>query len=347
MSGVSLRRINKTHIMNETDYTKYPTGLDNYHIKWNAGTNDGNATDRTNNNPNNFPKLYFQEDKSCGSYDVVPLSTNLERGPKATQNITYDAFLPNFQMMLPEGTNITAKARTFSGSTPDSSLSAYIDQGFEDCAIGETNELTSPRVIASPTNENQYLQDFPGKKSFTIELTFSTDDDFVSPMIDLDRVSLILINNRINEPIKNYATDFRANSLTEDPTSAVYLSKIVELAKSADSLKVYFDAFKHPSSDIRVGYRLFRVDAPQEPLWELFPGFENLDVNGQVIDQSNNDGHPDTRVPSSSSVDDFGSYEFTIEHVPQFEGFQLKIWMTGSNSAYVPKIKDLRAIASI
>ena len=50
-------------------------------------------------------------------------------------------------------------------------------------------------------------------------------------MIDLDRVSLILINNRINEPIKNYATDFRANSLTEDPTSAVYLSKIVELAK--------------------------------------------------------------------------------------------------------------------
>ena len=82
--------------------------------------------------------------------------------------------------MLPEGTNITAKARTFSGSTPDSSLSAYIDQGFEDCAIGETNELTSPRVIASPTNENLYLQDFPGKKSFTIELTFSTDDDFVS-----------------------------------------------------------------------------------------------------------------------------------------------------------------------
>ena len=105
-------------------------------------------------------------------------------------------------------------------------LRLYIDQGFEDCAIGETNELTSPRLVASPTNENLYLQDFPGKKSFTIELAFTTDDDFVSPMIDLDRVSLILINNRINEPIKNYATDFRANSLTEDPTSAVYLSKI-------------------------------------------------------------------------------------------------------------------------
>ena len=102
-------------------------------------------------------------------------------------------------------------------------------------------------------------------------------------MIDLDRISLILINNRINEPIKDYANDFRANSLTEDPTSAVYLSKIVELAKSADSLKVYFDAFKHPSSDIRVGYRLFRVDAPQEPLWELFPGFENLDVMVRLL----------------------------------------------------------------
>ena len=47
-------------------------------------------------------------------------------------------------------------------------------------------------------NEETYLSSFPGKKSFTMELTLSTEDEKVSPMIDLDRVNLITISNRIN-----------------------------------------------------------------------------------------------------------------------------------------------------
>ena len=175
----------------------------------------------------------------------------------------------------------------------------------------------------------------------------STEDSKVSPMIDLDRVNLITVSNRINSKVSNYSTDPRVNSLNEDPTAASYLSTIVRLEKPADNIKLLFDAFRHSSSDIRVLYRLFRSDATSEPLWELFPGYTNLDSNGQVINPSNNNGLPDKLVLSASSEEDFKSYEFTASSLPQFKGFQIKILMTGTNSAFVPKIRDLRAIASI
>ena len=50
---------------------------------------------------------------------------------------------------------------------------------------------------------------------------------------------------------------------------------------------------------------------------------------------------------SSSTESDYKEYEFNATNLPQFNGFQIKIVMSGTNFAYVPKIRDLRAIASI
>jgi hypothetical protein len=347
LNGVSLRRINKTHSFSDTDLVTYPTDLDYYYIKVDMSDTGGLGIDRTPGNGAGYPALYFNSDKSCGSYDTVPLS-NSPKGPKATQNIPFSLIRPNIATMLPQQTSISAKVRTFSGSSVDSNLTSFVDQGFVDISLNGNTEFSSPRIIASQLNEETYLADFPGKKSFTMEFTMSTDDEKVSPMIDLDRVNLITISNRINSKVTNYATDSRVNSLTSDPTAATYLSNIVVLDKVADSLKVFLDAFKHPSSDIRLCYRIFRSDTPQQAqLWQLFPGYDNLDANSQVINQSNNNGRPDKRVANSIAEDNFNSYEFTASNLPQFNGFQIKILMSGTNSAFVPKIRDFRVIATI
>ena len=344
LNGVSLRRINITHSLSNTDQSKYPADLDYYYVKVGMSTN---GIDRSITNVNGYPALFFNDDKSCGSYDVVPLVGSF-KGPKATQNITFNVVRPNIQVMLPEGTDISAKLRTFSGSTPDSDIVSFIDQGFEDISLNEDHYFITPRLIASEVNEKEYLSDYPGNKSLTMELTLSTNDSKVSPVIDLDRVNLVTISNRINDKISNYATDSRVNSLTDDPTAAVYLSKIVRLEKSSDSLKVIFDAYKSSTSDIRVCYRIFRPDSiNSSQLWELFPGYTNLDINGNVIVPSNNNGLPDKFVQDSYTEDEFNTYEFTASNLPQFTGFQIKILMSGSNSSFVPKIRDLRAIASI
>lgn len=347
LSGVSLNRINKTHNLADVDQSTYPNDLDFYYIKINQGGISGIAiTDRSSLNVNSFPELYFSSSKSCGSYDTVPL-VGSRRSPKATQNIPFNAIRPNIQLMLPSGTSVSARARTFSGSTPDSSLTAFLDQGFESVALNETNYFDSPRIVASKVNETAYLSNFPGSKSFTLEIDMTTNNTLVSPVIDLDRVNLITIGNRINSKVTNYASDFRVNTSSSDPTAAIYLSKIVTLEQSSDNLKVLFDAYRHSTNDIRVLYRLFRTDQNSNPLWELFPGYTNLDVNKNVINSSLNNGLPDTNVLSSNALGDFGSYEYNAKNLPQFQGFQIKILMSGTNSSYVPLIRDFRAIATI
>jgi len=347
LNGVSLRRINKTHSFADTDLVTYPADLDYYYLKVDMGSTSGRGIDRTPGNGAGYPALYFNSNKSCGSYDTVPL-TGSPKGPKATQNIPFSVIRPNIATMLPQQTSISAKVRTFSGSSPDSNLTSFIDQGFVDISLNDNTEFDSPRIIASQINEETYLQDFPGKKSFTMEFTMSTDDEKVSPVIDLDRVNLITIANRINSKVTNYATDARVNSLVNDPTSATYLSSVVILDKVADNLKVFFDAFRHSSNDIRVCYRLFRSDSPQQAqLWQLFPGYDNLDANSQVVNPAKNNGRPDKKVAASKAEDNYNSYEFTANNLPQFNGFQIKILMSGTNSAYVPKIRDFRVIATI
>jgi hypothetical protein len=303
--------------------------------------------DRTPTNGLGYAALYFSDDKSCGSYDTVPLMGS-PKGPKATQNIPFNIIRPNFQTLLPQKTSISAKARTFSGSSPDSNLTPFLDQGFVDISLDSNNEFNSPRIISSQINEETYLSNFPGKKSFTMELTLTTEDEKVSPMIDLDRVNLITISNRINSKVTNYALDSRVNSLGDDPSAATYLSNVVILDKVADNLKVFFDSFKHSTNDIRVCYRIFRADSPTtSQLWQLFPGYDNLDTNLQVINPANNNGRPDKNVSNSIFEDDYKSYEFTATNLPQFNGFQIKILMSGTNSAFVPKIRDFRVIATI
>ena len=345
LNGVSLRRINASHKFEESNLSQYPIDVDHYWVKVGVSSR---GVDRGTGNASGFPELFFSETKSGGSYDQQYVQVGVPYGPMATQNIPFNIVRPNVATLLPEGTQIGARIRTFSGNSPDGNLQAFVDQGYEEISLNSNNYLSTPRIIASKQNELDKLVDFEGRKSFTLQTFLKTEDSKVSPMIDLDRVNMITVMDRINSKVSDYATDRRINSIDQDPSAAVYLSKVVSLEKAADGLKVMFDAYRHSTNDIRVMYRIFRIDAPpQYQLFELFPGFDNLDSEGRVIDPAKNNGRPDRRVLSSATAEDYKEYEFNASNLPQFNGFQIKIIMSGTNFAYVPKIRDLRAIASI
>ena len=343
-NGVSLRRINKTHKFTDVDLVKYPIELDSYHIKINQ-TNSG--ADRSTGNTNSYAELFFKQTKSGGTYSSTPTVGSFN-GPKATQNITFNSIRPNIQTLLPETTSIGAKIRTTTGTSVNGTEISFADRGFEDISLNSTNQLNETSAIYSKVNELSNLTTLPGNRSFTMELLLSTGDRKVSPMIDLHRVNIITTMNRINNPVSDFVLEPRVNQLSGDPNAAIYVSKLVKLQKSADSLKVLFDAYRHSSNDIRVMYRLLRNDTPDsQQLYEFFPGYDNLDENGNVINSSKNNGRSDRFVQASNTLNDFGNYEFTGKNITPFNGFQIKIIMTGTNQSYVPLIRDLRAISSI
>ena len=334
-AGVSLRRINTTH--NLVDSAIAPT-IDGYHVKLNV-TGTGNGTVRDGSNA--LKKLKISETEIGGGAIV-----------RATQNIQFETITPLVEFMTPADTSLTGQIRTVSGTSASGSEASFADQGFENISLTGSTHLSSPRIIASKVNEQDKLTALPGNKSFTKEMVFTTNDSNVSPVVDLDRLSVVTTTNRIDQRISDYTASASVNSMFDDPNSAIYITKIVKLENPATSLQVRFAAFRHNTNDIRVLYRLIRTDETNiESPYELFPGFRNLtDTTGdgfgdQLINAKNSDGTPDRFVPASRTLKEFRDYQFTANDLVEFSGFQIKVIMTGTNQAFVPRIRDFRSIA--
>ena len=324
LGGVSLRRINKTHDLNNVTATE-PRTFDTYKVKLDMGTSGvGRSTGES------FPILYMNETKSAGGSNA-----------KATQNMPFEILTPQIGHLTVKNTNISAEVRTISGSSISGNEIPFIDQGFEEISISNSNYFSTPRIIASKVNEDAKLTNLPGNKSMTMRFNLGTTDSRVSPMIDTQRMSVLTTSNRINSVITDYVTDSRVNGIDTDPTAFQYLSKEISLENPATSLKIIVDVYKNRDADIR---GLFAISDHQNfnPIYELFPGFNNIDERGQIIDVANNDGSSDSKV---SPAEDYREHTFTIDGLPSFKSYRIKLLLTSSNQANPPKIKNLRAIA--
>jgi hypothetical protein len=342
-NGVSLRRINKVHNFAEVaDTTIHPIDLDSYYIKIDMDSTDfegtGIGSDRTND-------LYFNSTIQTGNSGTV-----------ITNNIQYESITPNIANITPAKTNLTARIRTFTGTSIGGNEKSFIDRGFESISLADTTYFTEPKLICSDVNEERFITESPGNRSLTMEFLMTSSDSRVSPVIDTICTSVITTSNLINNPVgiqtaSLYADDDTVRSLYFDNHNAIYISKPVRLKLPANSLKVLLTASRNDSNDIRVLYRIFRDDAPDSSQnYELFPGYSNYRTDGfgikRVIDSSKNDGSADSMVKETSDRS-FKDYEYSIDDLPSFNAFSIKIVMAGTNQATPPLISDLRAIATI
>ena len=206
-------------------------------------------------------------------------------------------------------------------------------------------------MVASSQNESARLDELPKNRSCTLAISLSTEDENLSPAIDVMNGTIIYTRNRLNKPIDNYVSDSTVKQNTGDPHAASYISNRVDLKQPATSLKLLVSSDRRNSADFRALFKIFKVDSEGvEPSFNLFPGFDNMnDTNGDgfgdiVRDKSKNSGKPDALVPASTEGE-FIDYVFTIDDLSEFTGFQIKIVSSGTNEAEAPKFKDLRVIA--
>ena len=333
LNGISLRRINRVHSLEKATVPD-PIGLDYYTVKLLMNENGVDRTVGTSN-----PKLYIKESKSTGGNYA-----------NATQNIQYSSIRPVVQTLSLTGTNIVSSVRTVSGKSIDGSESSFQDKGFQNISLNSNNYFDSPRAIFSNLNESFGLNSIPGGKSLNLNMKLFTSDGYVSPVVDLDRVAVILSSNRVNERISNYSTDNRVSSLSLDPSAFTYASKTISLEVPATSIKVLCTAYVNTFSDLRAFYAI-QNDPLEEPIYVPFPGFNNLNNLGQTIDESLSDGSPDRKVSkvdfltTESPLEIFKEYEFTENNIETFRYFSIKLVGTSTNQAYPPRVKDLRVIA--
>ena len=247
----------------------------------------------------------------------------------SSQNIPWDVITPQIQSQVEPGTSVIARLQGTSGTSCgpfpsgfNAETSFVKDSAWQDVTIGEENYFPATKIVANQTNEINRMNSV---KSLTMELNLDTEVSHLSPVIDLSRCDVITTANVINniEPTSGVGTECAGN----------YITKVAKLEKSATGLKVMLAANTWSESKIVVMYKLIPVgyvDALDELPFQFF----------------NATGKPDTGelVPQNDLVT-FTDYEYTINDVDEFDGFQIKISLLNSNQPYIPRVKDLRGIA--
>ena len=334
-NGLSLTGINTSHNMPNTNLLQSKKDIDNYYLEIPRGAGRPNLQDRSSGDG----QASFTDERSGGGSNI-----------HASKNIQFNSIYPVFNTLQPGQTNLSSQLRSVSGTSAGGNEISFLDQGFEDIELNKINPLTSTRLICSSQNEIGRLTDLPKSRSSTLSMRFTTEDENLSPAVDTMNGTVIYVRNRLNKPVTDYVLDDRIK-LNNDPHAAVYISNRVDIKQPATSLKVLVSSDRRDSADFRVLYKLFRQDSEGvDQSFNLFPGFDNLtDTDGDgfgdlVVDASKNTGKPDALTPAS--VDgEFIEYQFSIDDLAEFSGFQIKIDISGTNEAEAPVFKDLRVIA--
>ena len=333
-NGVSLSGINTVFTIPTNPTLVDEINVDNYYLEV-----DRTALDPLNQRTGNA-LLCFTDERALGGNTV-----------EISQNHQYSSIAPNVNFITPgTTTEVDARLRTISGTSADGTEISFLDQGVIPTTLGETTFLPTPRLIASKINEDK-LTFFPKSKSMEVSVDMTTADENLSPVLDTKNATFVYGRNKINNPVANYATDSRTNSIESDPHGSRFVTEMTHLTQPATSLKVIVSCNRPPEADFRVFYRLLTADSTEVgTTFRAFPGFKNLkDLNGdgfgeEVIDEANNDGRPDASV-SPNGDDEFSDYQFSVDELEQFSGFAIKIVMTTTNESETPRFRDFRAIA--
>ena len=264
---------------------------------------------------------------------VTSVSTNgVQNGGEdvtATQNIQFEQFYPQLEMNNFPETEIIPRLNAVSATSildgANVSEASFINDGvYLDCIANEDNYMTFPKLVCSKVNEDAKLS---GSKSLTMNLLMSSTNANLSPVVDTDRCSLITTSNRINQidPANS-----NAEQRSGDKNDAVYISKTMNLLNPANTLKVQFEGWRHPDTEIHVMYRIQPVGASI-----------TFDEIGYIY--FNGNGLEDKTVQKTEAYL-LRDLEYTYTGA-EFTAAQIKIIMTSRNQAYVPEIKNLRVLA--
>ena len=120
-------------------------------------------------------------------------------GVQATRNLQFDGIQPAIQVQRFSETPLEFGIKTTTGKSVDSiTQTPYVqDSSFSGILANENNLFTSPRMIGSEINESLLLG---GNKSLTVNVTMSSTNNALSPIIDTHRTSAIVYNNKVNNP---------------------------------------------------------------------------------------------------------------------------------------------------
>jgi len=174
--------------------------------------------------------------------------------------------------------------------------------------------------------------------SYVATATFTSNNKYISPMIDTGRNSIITIENIVNNVNTNETNAQGGDAI------ARYLTRRVNLADGFDatSLNVFLTANRQSGTSIYLYYKVlsqFDTDIFDDRPWQDMKEITNVNA----VSSSNQEFlelqyAPNNVLESTDYVTSSVTYD-------SFKTFAIKIVMNSATTSKVPLMKDLRAIA--
>jgi len=324
-SGV-IRVFHKNHGMHGTSNNVTIAGVA-------AGTYNGITSAQINGTYTSISNV------TLDSYDITTAGTATSTGDiggttvTATQNRLFDVACLNLSTLTVPGTIINYDIRTTSGKSIHGSESEFslLSTANEISVIpGDNIYFTSPQLVASAINETNEMS---GSKSLFLNLTLITTSTKLSPVLDVKRISMVAVQNRLNNPTAGNTPNFVSDTTaTGTSSAAVYCTRPITLENESTALDVRLTQNVRSSSSVEVYFRITGAE-------------EVRNINDLAWVPFNGDGSEDTTVTPAENENVFKEYKYSASRLNTFTAFQIKIVMKGSISSYPPIIRDLRGIA--
>ena len=266
----------------------------------------------------------------------------------ATENAQYDISSNNVGILVPPKTKAeTAVLTTTATSTSGSETSFTKSSTNRIVPLDDNYYHENTKMVASAINETNEMS---GTKSFSMPITMTSELDALSPVIDLQRVSMVAVANKVNKI--DSSSDIYPTTIYKQMTApegdnhyAIYLTKKINMENAATSLRVLVDINRDADAEVKVLYKILRVD-------DAFD-FDEMDFKFFNDDGTvSGSGGPD-ETTSPSIGNQYKETEYTAgvtddgigTPLEEFISFQIKIVMRTTNQARPPKLKNLRALA--
>ena len=135
----------------------------------------------------------------------------------ATQNRLFDVLQLQIGHLVFPDTSLSTTLRTTTGKSlhgTETPFQLTTSTDSRTVALKDNIYFTSPRIIASSINETNELDSAVNNKSLLINISMSTSNANLSPVIDTQRFTAFTITNRVNNPTVSNTDTFTGDGST-------------------------------------------------------------------------------------------------------------------------------------
>jgi Domain of unknown function (DUF4815) len=228
-------------------------------------------------------------------------------------NINFYMYRLIADALQPPETNLRFFSNLVTGKDFDGGQVSKITIPEEQIKNQDSNALQQVALVQLSENETA--------KSIKIRTALTTANEYVCPVLSLKGNSVIVASLALNKPLTDTET---SSSIELGNAASKLITQTIRLKTPADSLRIFTTESKLAADDIEVYYRTSVNRDIETKSWTKLSA---------------------TNTSISYDITSHIEHERKIDALPEFDEFQIKIVLKGTDSVRRPSIKELRAIA--